>query len=96
MNASSSSQSPESTRRDALPPAGQHLRHADAPSCGAARARLRQKGIGLVGFIVGIVVGLAVALAVAVYITKVPTPFTDKSKAKTAEEQAAEEARLKT
>ena len=95
MNASSSSQSPKSTRRGALP-AGQHLRHTDAPSCGAARARLRQKGIGLVGFIVGIVVGLAVALAVAVYITKVPTPFTDKSKAKTAEEQAAEEARLKT
>lgn len=54
-----------------------------------------QRGIGLLGFIVGIVVGLAVALAVAVYITKVPTPFTDKSKLKTAEEQAAEEARLK-
>ncbi|MDO4795269.1 MAG: SPOR domain-containing protein [Brachymonas sp.] len=57
--------------------------------------RRHQRGIGLLGFIVGIVVGLAVALAVAVYITKVPTPFTDKSKAKTAEEQAAEEARLK-
>ncbi len=54
-----------------------------------------QRGIGMLGFIVGIVVGLAVALAVAVYITKVPTPFTDKSKVKTAEEQAAEEARLK-
>lgn len=57
--------------------------------------QLHQHGIGLLGFIVGIVVGLAVALAVAVYITKVPTPFTDKSKVKTAEEQAAEEARIK-
>ena len=55
----------------------------------------RQHGIGMLGFIVGIVVGLAVALAVAVYITKVPTPFTDKLSAKTAEQQAAEEARLK-
>lgn len=71
------------------------------PTLGSARSSRtaalpqRQRGIGLVGFIVGIVVGLAVALAVAVYITKVPTPFTDKSKVKTAEEQAAEEARLK-
>ncbi|MFV0601795.1 MAG: SPOR domain-containing protein [Brachymonas sp.] len=55
----------------------------------------KQRGIGMIGFIVGIVVGLAVALAVAVYITKVPTPFTDKLGAKTAEQQAEEEARLK-
>lgn len=57
--------------------------------------RSRQAGIGLVGFIVGIVVGLAVALAVAVYITKVPTPFTDKGDKKTAQEQAAEEERMR-
>ena len=57
--------------------------------------RARQRGIGIAGFIIGIVVGLAVALAVAVYITKVPTPFTDKSGVKTAEQQAAEEAKLK-
>ncbi|MDO4769439.1 MAG: SPOR domain-containing protein [Brachymonas sp.] len=65
-----------------------------AHTCNTALPQ-HQRGIGLLGFIVGIVVGLAVALAVAVYITKVPTPFTDKSKVKTAEEQAAEEARIK-
>lgn len=43
--------------------------------------RALQRGMGVVGFIVGIVVGLAVALAVAVYVTKVPTPFTDKGPA---------------
>ena len=58
-------------------------------------SRAQQRGIGIAGFIIGIVVGLAVALAVAVYITKVPTPFNDKSGVKTAEQQAAEEAKLK-
>lgn len=55
----------------------------------------RQRGIGFIGFLVGIVVGIAVALAVAVYITKVPTPFTDKIATKTQEEQAAEQERAK-
>lgn len=55
----------------------------------------RQRGIGFFGFLIGIVVGIAVALAVAVYITKVPTPFTDKSGVKTQEEQAAEQERAK-
>lgn len=78
-------------------PAMRNAMHAWASSSHAQGAALpqHQRGIGMLGFIVGIVVGLAVALAVAVYITKVPTPFTDKSKVKTAEEQAAEEARLK-
>lgn len=57
--------------------------------------RARQRGIGVLGFIVGIVVGLAVALAVAVYVTKVPTPFTDKSLGRTPQQQAQEDARLK-
>ena len=57
--------------------------------------RRAQRGIGLVGFIVGLVVGLAVALGVAVYVTKVPSPFNDKSSVRTAEQQAAEEEALK-
>lgn len=58
-------------------------------------AHTRQRGIGFFGFLIGLVVGIAVALAVAVYITKVPTPFTDKSGVKTQEEQAAEQERAK-
>ncbi|MGC9562214.1 MAG: SPOR domain-containing protein [Brachymonas sp.] len=57
--------------------------------------RTRQRGIGIVGFIIGLVVGLAIALGVAVYVTKAPTPFTDKLMGKTAEQKASEEARLK-
>ncbi|MEJ3619865.1 SPOR domain-containing protein [Brachymonas wangyanguii] len=57
--------------------------------------RRAQRGIGLVGFIVGLVVGLAVALGVAVYVTKVPSPFSDKSSVRTTEQQAAEEEALK-
>jgi cell division protein FtsN len=76
-----------SSPQSALPSS---VRHHPACLHGA-----RQRGIGMIGFIVGIVVGLAVALAVAVYITKVPTPFNDKLGAKTAEQQAAEEERLK-
>lgn len=57
--------------------------------------RTAQRGIGLAGFIVGIVVGLAVALAVAVYITKIPTPFNDKTGLRTAEQQAADDAKHK-
>ena len=68
-----------------------------APAAAGAHrvACTRQRGIGVLGFIFGLVIGLAIALAVAVYITKVPTPFTDKSGVRTAEEQAAEEAKLK-
>lgn len=61
----------------------------------ALSSHSRQRGIGFIGFLVGIVVGIAVALAVAVYITKVPTPFTDKSGVKTKEELAAEQERAK-
>ena len=42
------------------------------------------------GFIIGLVIGLAVALAVAIYVTKVPTPFTNKNQPRSAEQDAAE------
>jgi len=38
-----------------------------------------QRGGTATGFIIGLVIGLAVALAVAIYVTKVPTPFTNKT-----------------
>lgn len=65
------------------------------PLHSAISPHTRQRGIGFFGFLIGLVVGIAVALAVAVYITKVPTPFTDKSGVKTKEEQAAEQERAK-
>ncbi len=70
-------------------------RPATAAAAASRAASLRQRGIGVLGFIFGLVIGLGIALAVAVYITKVPTPFTDKSGVRTAEEQAAEDAKLK-
>ena len=49
-----------------------------------------QKGGAATGFIIGLVIGLAVALAVAIYVTKVPTPFTNKNQPRSAEQDAAE------
>ncbi len=39
----------------------------------------RQHGGTFLGFILGLVIGLAVALGVAMYVTKVPTPFSNKN-----------------
>ena len=49
-----------------------------------------QRGGAATGFIIGLVIGLAVALAVAIYVTKVPTPFTNKNQPRSAEQDAAE------
>jgi cell division protein FtsN len=49
-----------------------------------------QNGGAATGFIIGLVIGLAAALAVAVYVTKVPTPFTNKNQPRSAEQDAAE------
>ena len=49
-----------------------------------------QKGGTATGFIIGLVIGLAVALAVAIYVTKVPTPFTNKNQPRSADQDAAE------
>jgi cell division protein FtsN len=39
----------------------------------------KQGGGTFLGFIIGLVMGLGVALAVAIYVTKVPTPFSNKN-----------------
>lgn len=49
-----------------------------------------QKGGTALGLIIGLVIGLAVALAVAIYVTKVPTPFTNKNQPRSADQDAAE------
>jgi len=49
-----------------------------------------QRGGSATGFIIGLVIGLAVALAVAIYVTKVPTPFTNKNQPRSADQDAAE------
>lgn len=49
-----------------------------------------QKGGTAIGFIIGLVIGLAAALAVAIYVTKVPTPFSNKNQPRSAEQDAAE------
>jgi len=49
-----------------------------------------QRGGTATGFIIGLVIGLAVALAVAIYVTKVPTPFTNKNQPRSADQDAAE------
>jgi cell division protein FtsN len=41
--------------------------------------RHSQRGGTFLGFIIGLVLGLGVALAVAIYVTKVPTPFSNKN-----------------
>ena len=52
-------------------------------------ARL-QRGTTLTGFVLGLVVGLAVALGVALYVTKVPTPFSNKNQTRSPEQDAVE------
>jgi cell division protein FtsN len=50
--------------------------------------KIKQRGGTTIGLILGIIVGLGAALGVAVYVSKVPMPFL--SKAKNAEQDAAE------
>ena len=52
-------------------------------------ARL-QRGTTLTGFVLGLVVGLAVALGVAMYVTKVPTPFSNKNQSRSPEQDVVE------
>lgn len=54
-----------------------------------------QRGGTFLGFILGLVVGLAVALAVAMYVTKVPTPFSNKNQTRTPDQDAVESQRNK-
>ena len=49
-----------------------------------------QRGGTLLGFVLGLVIGLAVALGVAMYVTKVPTPFSNKNQPRSAEQDAVE------
>jgi cell division protein FtsN len=49
-----------------------------------------QRGGTFLGFIIGLVLGLGVALAVAVYVTKVPTPFSNKNQPRTNEQDVQE------
>ena len=45
------------------------------------------------GFIMGLVVGLGLSLAVAIYVTKVPTPFSNKNQPRSSEQDKAEKNR---
>ena len=49
-----------------------------------------QRGGTFLGFIIGLVIGLGVALAVAVYVTKVPTPFSNKNQTRTNDQDVQE------
>ena len=49
-----------------------------------------QRGGTLLGFVLGLVVGLAAALGVALYVTKVPTPFSNKNQTRSSEQDAVE------
>jgi len=49
-----------------------------------------QRGGTFLGFILGLVIGLGVALGVAMYVTKVPTPFSNKNQPRSAEQDAVE------
>ena len=49
-----------------------------------------QRGGTFLGFIIGLVLGLGVALAVAIYVTKVPTPFSNKNQSRTNEQDVQE------
>jgi cell division protein FtsN len=49
-----------------------------------------QRGGTFLGFIIGLVLGLGVALAVAIYVTKVPTPFSNKNQPRTNEQDVQE------
>jgi cell division protein FtsN len=50
----------------------------------------KQHGGTLLGFILGLVIGLGVALGVAIYVTKVPTPFSNKNQTRSADQDEAE------
>ncbi len=52
--------------------------------------RERQRGGTFLGFILGLVIGLGVALGVAMYVTKVPTPFSNKNQTRSPEQDAVE------
>jgi cell division protein FtsN len=49
-----------------------------------------QRGGTFLGFIMGLVVGLGLSLAVAIYVTKVPTPFSNKNQPRSSEQDMAE------
>lgn len=49
-----------------------------------------QRGGTLLGLIIGLVLGLGLALAVAVYVTKVPTPFSNKNQPRTSAQDLQE------
>jgi cell division protein FtsN len=49
-----------------------------------------QRGGTFMGFIMGLVVGLGLSLAVAIYVTKVPTPFSNKNQPRSSEQDIAE------
>jgi cell division protein FtsN len=49
-----------------------------------------QRGGTFLGFVIGLVLGLGVALAVAVYVTKVPTPFSNKNQPRTNDQDVQE------
>jgi cell division protein FtsN len=50
----------------------------------------KQGGGTFLGFITGLVLGLGVALAVAIYVTKVPTPFSNKNQPRTSAQDVQE------
>jgi cell division protein FtsN len=49
-----------------------------------------QRGGTFLGFIMGLVIGLGLSLAVAIYVTKVPTPFSNKNQPRSSEQDSAE------
>ena len=49
-----------------------------------------QRGGTLLGFVLGLVIGLIIALGVAMYVTKVPTPFSNKNQSRSADQDAIE------
>ena len=50
----------------------------------------KQGGGTFLGFIIGLVLGLGVALAVAIYVTKVPTPFSNKNQPRSSSQDVQE------
>ena len=51
---------------------------------------MKQTGGTFLGFIIGLVLGLGVALSVAIYVTKVPTPFSNKNQPRTSAQDVQE------
>ncbi|OYU10503.1 MAG: sporulation protein [Comamonadaceae bacterium PBBC1] len=49
-----------------------------------------QRGGTFLGFIIGLVLGLTVAMSVAIYVTKVPTPFSNKNQPRTNDQDVQE------